>query len=122
MEWRFVSGRANRRFHVLDAGTLTLSGKLWAYEKRRAGAAQPQAVKIEVLKDDGNDGQDDEDRTAFCSAIVTPSAVLNERKEFSTSCGRVESGKYWIRISKPTAQSHDGDGWHNQGHGTLSTQ
>lgn len=116
-----IQGRTNKRFHVLDSGTLMLSGKLWIYEKRRGGSSQPMRIKVEVVKEN-NDEKDNNEKDAFCSVIVTPSTKLNEPTEYSKSCGRVEAGKYWVRINKFEASSTDGDGWHNRGNGTLVTE
>ncbi|MBK9258425.1 MAG: hypothetical protein IPM54_01155 [Polyangiaceae bacterium] len=121
MQWRLVNGRTNKRFHVLEAGTLTLSGKLWIHEKRRGAPSRPMRIKIEVVKE-SNDGTDSDEKNSLCSVIVTPSTTLHERTEYSKSCGRIETGKYWIRVNKFEAESGDGDGWHNQGSGILVTE
>ena len=114
MRWRYVGGDRNSRYHALDAGALTINGKLWIYEKARASASSPLTIQIEVLKEN-------DEKNVLCTLTVVPSTILNDKKEFSKTCGRIETGKYWVRITKPGATNHDGDGWHNQGAGTLAT-
>jgi hypothetical protein len=115
MRWRYVSGKENRKFHALEAGELTLSGKVWITDKKVVTLAlSPDPVTIEVMQG-----------TVFpsvrCSASVTPDRIFNSSRVYSMSCGRIEAGTYWIQVSKPKAGSPDGDGWHSQGDGLLTT-
>ena len=116
MNNRYVNGKTNGRFHTLDAGELTLSGKIWITEKRAAAASTPLSISMSVVKE-----QDSSERDAVCTVTVTPDTTINNKKEFSRSCGRIESGKFWLLIDKVGASNPDGDGWHNQGSGTLTT-
>ncbi len=116
MNWRYVSGKENKRFHTLDSGELTLSGKIWVHQKRYDASPVPLPVRIEVLK-----GIDSE-RDVVCTLEVTPDVILNSKRAYSKSCGRIEGGSYWLRISKSKTQTSDGEGWHSQGSGTLTTR
>lgn len=114
MNLRFVHGKKNGQLHSLDAGELTLSGKIWIHEKAARTASSPDKVTVEVLKDTFLDN-------IVCTVEVTPSTTLNSKKEYSKACGRVESGKYWLRIYKPKSLDDTGDGWRSQSSGTLTT-
>jgi hypothetical protein len=112
MRWRYVGGKDNGKLHVLDAGNLTINGKIWITDKLRGSTSTPLDIQIEVLKENETDN-------AVCTATVVPSKVMSEEKAFSKSCGRIAGGKYWLRITKVGAQDGDGDAWHNKGSGTL---
>lgn len=114
MNKRVVNGQSNGRLHVLDAGELTLSGKIWITEKKAKSASSPLPITIKVLKAGS-------ERDAVCSITMIPDTAVNNKKDFSKSCGRVESGKYWILINKDGADNPDGEGWHNQGSGSITT-
>lgn len=115
MNRRYVGGRKNGRFHSLDAGNLTVNGKIWIHEKRAGADSSPSPVTIEVLK-----GDTDSKDSIICTLVVAPSTTLNDKKSFSKPCGRVEGDKYWLKIYKG-GHSEDPDGWHSQGSGTLDT-
>lgn len=114
MNNRQVHGQNNGRLHALDAGELTLSGKIWITEKKGKSATTPLPITIKVFKEGS-------ERDAVCSVTVIPDTAVNNKKEYSKSCGRIESGKYWILINKDGADNPDGEGWHNQGTGSLIT-
>lgn len=115
MNCRHVNGRKNHRYHHLDAGNLTVNGNLLIHEKRAKAAGSPDPVTIEVLKGDA-----DGNGNIICTVVVTPSTILNDKKAFSKSCGRIEADNYWLKIYKG-GSGEDGDGWHSQGSGTLDT-
>jgi hypothetical protein len=115
MDHRYVSGERNKKFYNLSAGVLTLNGSLWITLKRAAAASAPLPISIMVVK------QGSTERNATCTVTVIPDTVVNAKKAFSKSCGRIDSGEYFVVINKDGANNPDGDGWHNQGSGTLST-
>lgn len=109
MEKRAVWGNKNKRLHTLDAGELTLSGGVWVVSKSRGSSSAPDVVTIEVHK-----GQEE---NKVCSVSMVPSTTFNDKRAFDKSCGRVESGSYWIFVSRPNE-----DGWHLKGSGALVTK
>jgi hypothetical protein len=115
MNKRQVHGKKNKKFHDLDGGELTLSGKIWVTDKKAAAASSPLSITIKVVKE--NDSEDD----AVCSLTVIPDTTVNTKKDYTKSCGRVPTGKYWVHINKDGAENPDGEGWHNEGNGTLTT-
>lgn len=115
MNWRHVDGAKNNKLHHLEAGALNIEGKLWIHEKRAKTSASPMAIRFTVFRDEV--GRD----PSVCTLLVTPSETPNERRAFSQSCGTVATGSYYVAVSKPDASAEDGDGWHNQGSGMLTT-
>ncbi len=113
---RGVHGANNQKLHLLDAGTLTVSGTLWIHEKRAKATSQPMAVTIYVRKR-GSIFDDD-----ICNFDVIPSTLLNDRRAFSNACGTVAAGTYYLFAAKPKSADEDGDGWHNQAAGMLTTR
>lgn len=114
MNNRQVNGQKNGRLHALDAGELTLSGKIWITEKKAKSASTPLPITIKVFKEGS-------ERDAVCSVTVIPDTAVNNKKDYARSCGRIEGGKYWVLINKDGADNPDGEGWHNQGTGALTT-
>ena len=110
MELRAVHGNKNLKLHALDAGELTLSGAVWVVSKNRGASSTPDTIDIAVKKDNALKSQ-------VCSATVIPNTVFNAKRSFEKSCGRIESGTYWIDVNRPTE-----DGWHVKGSGTLVTK
>lgn len=115
MNLRYVDGKKNNILHTLDAGDLTLSGKIWVTSKKARAASNPEPVTITVWKP----GIVNSDK---CSVSVTPDRILNQKVSFTKSCGHIESGTYFIAVSKSDAFDKSGDGWQCQGSGTLSTK
>ena len=109
MEMRAVWGNRNGKFHTLDAGELTLSGDVWVVSKNGGANSTPDVVTIEVHRGTGV--------SAVCSVKVTPSTTFNDKRTFDKSCGRVESGSYWVFVERTNP-----DGWHLKGSGTLVTK
>ncbi len=107
MALRYVSGKDNKTFHTLDAGELTLGGKIWITDKRPDADSTPMPISITVIKA-GLLGPE------VCTVTVTPDTILNSPRAYSQLCGHIEGGMYWLRISKRQARSRDGDGWHSQ--------
>lgn len=115
MNLREVDGYKNRQVRHLEGGTLTLEGKIWIHEKIRTANPTPEQVRIEVFRDEF--GKD----PSICSVLVRPSTILNDKRDFSRGCGRVETGNYYLVIAKPHGKD-DVDGWHNQGSGSITTK
>jgi hypothetical protein len=115
MNLRYVDGEKNKVLHTLDAGDLTLSGKVWAISKRARTTPEPESIAITVYKTGILNSE-------VCSVSVTPSKVLNDKVSFSKSCGQVESGTYCVKVSKGKALDDTGDGWQLQGAGNLTTK
>lgn len=116
MKLRYVSGRDNNRPHTLDAGELTLSGQIWATNKSVRSTSTPQPITIEVAKPGLFSP------VPICTLSVMPDVILNSKRPYSRSCGRIEGGTYWIIASKSKTWDKSGDGWRIQGSGTLTTK
>lgn len=116
MDKRYISGKANGRFHFLEAGTVTIQGHIEITERLRGSVSTPISVKISLIHADSSTDE------ASCSVTITPDTAVGARKPFSATCGPIKSGKYWFLIKKNTDLNPDGDGWHNGGNGTVSTQ
>ncbi len=116
--WRMdkiqVDGDRNGRFHVLDAGRLTIEGQIIITERMRASASTPLPIQIQLFPKDST--------TAVCTFNVDPDRAVGAAKAFSASCGEIRAGSYWLRMKKEGASKPDGDAWHNRGNGTLTTQ
>lgn len=112
---REVDGSRNRKLYHLDSGTLSISGSVWVTEKVRGANSAPLEITVEILRDEFGRN------ASICSLQVKPSTILNERRDFSRSCGRVESGTYYLVVAKPHGKD-DVDGWHNEGSGSLTTK
>lgn len=102
MRFRYVSGKDNKKSHSLDAGELTVSGKIWIFEKNAKATSSPGAITIEVWKD----GTLSDDRV--CALTVVPDTTLNSKKEISRSCGRVESGSSGSKSTRTTPRAVTG--------------
>lgn len=110
MHRRAVNGQKNGKLHRLDAGELTLGGSIWVVSKDGGARSTPHTVKIKVMET-GVLGSE------VCSVSATPNTIFNAKRAVDKSCGRVESGSFWLLVSRS-----DDDGWHLQGSGTLSTK
>lgn len=110
MELRAVNGEKNKKFHSLDAGELTLSGAIWVVSKNRGSTAAPEVVEIKVKKSGLLASE-------VCSVSLTPNTIFNAKRSFEKSCGKVESGTYWVFVTRPRS-----DGWHLKGSGSLVTK
>jgi len=82
MKFRYVSGKDNKQLHKLDGGELTLSGNLWITGKAFGAMPTPLPITIEVLKDTWSE------RDVVCTVTVMPETTLNQKREFSKSCGQ----------------------------------
>lgn len=116
MNRRAVNGADNHKLHHLDTGKLTIEGKLWTHEKRAKATAQPMTVTIYVRERGAIIDSD------VCKFNVTPSTILNDQQAISTTCGEITSGNYYLIAAKPKSQDEDGDGWHHQAAGVLTTR
>jgi hypothetical protein len=115
MNNRLVNGESNKMLHALDAGELTLDGKLWVTSKKARATAEPGNIEIFVYKIGILNSE-------VCKVVVTPDRIFNKRVAFSKACGRVESGTYVIKLWKEKALDRSGDGWQIAGSGTLTTK
>jgi hypothetical protein len=115
MDNRYVDGQKNKQIHSLDAGELTISGDIWVTSKNARATSSPQSISLRVAAT-GLFG------STACTVSVTPDSTLNKKRSFSKSCGRIESGTYWIEVSKDKAIDKTGDGWHLRGSGSLTTK
>lgn len=116
MDKRYISGKDNGRFHMLDAGTVTIQGHIEITERLRGSVSTPIPIVISLVHVDLAPEQ------ASCKITITPDTAVGASKPFSVTCGNIKSGKYWLLIKKNTEMNPDGDGWHNRGSGTVSTQ
>lgn len=110
MEHRFVSGEENGVLHELDEGRMSFEGEVWAFAKKRGAPPTPMVIELRVRR------QSFPTDPVACSASRRPSSTLNERRSFSTDCGREPDDTYYIQ-----AWTTEDDGWDTKGEGTLST-
>lgn len=90
---KYVNGDDNNIKHNLSAGTLTISGELWAsrcgIERGTDKPAEPLLVKILVHQEGLFGGEK-------CSFAVVPSSNLGERTPFKITCANVRNSKFYI--------------------------
>jgi hypothetical protein len=89
---KYVNGETNDIEHKLSAGTLTISGEVWASRcatTREGKPAKPQLVKI-IVHDDSFFGGE------VCSFAVTPSPNVGERVPFKTTCESVTDSSFHV--------------------------
>lgn len=115
MDKRYISGKDNGRFHVLDGGTVTIQGHIEVTERLRGSVSTPISVDIRLIHIDLTS------ENPACKVTVTPDTAVGAKKAFSAQCGNIKAGKYWLLIKKNTEMNPDGDGWHNRGTGSVST-
>jgi hypothetical protein len=117
MDRILVDGNANKRQHVLAAGELTLRGEIWVHLKQAPVSSRSAPVRISVQRPGDWYGS-----VEICDATATPHTAVDSKQAFTTSCGRVAGGTYWIRAEKKLPLHEYGDGWFVKGAGTLTTK
>lgn len=117
MEHRAVLGKMTGVYHSLTAGDLTIEGEIWITGRDpRTSISTPDTVSIEVLE------KTTMVKHSICTVQVTPDRIFNRRIRYSLSCGHIDTGEYWLSVSKKKQRESDGDGWHSQGAGKLTTK
>lgn len=89
---QYVNGEDNGIEHDLSAGTLTISGELWASScalRPTGKRAEPVLVKI-VVHEDGLLGSE------VCSFAAIPSATVGEKVPFKTTCANVTASSFYL--------------------------
>lgn len=111
MDYRYVNGAENGIYHKMDAGKMSISGKIWIYSKDSWFGKTPNRIKYEVWKSsfglDENVGKGD----------VIPQLPEGTEVEFSKSFGEQKSGQYYLVFYKI-----DDDGYNIKGSGILKTE
>lgn len=111
MYYRVVDGSANGQFHSMTAGSMSLSGNVWAFSKDPGAVPSPYTIYISIYESVFGP-----DRYVGQSA-VTPSDTLFEDAPVSGTYGNQNAGSYYLFIYKASD-----DGWNVSGSGTLTTQ
>ena len=113
MDLRVVDGDKNGVYHNMTAGTMKLTGNIWAYSKDSSPDPTPNKVYIEVWE--SKDWA--VDRKISVVPYATPSILLNSKVPISNgNLGTQPAGKYYSLIWKI-----EDDKWNIKGSGSLTT-